>query len=230
MTTTLEAQPRVAAGKTEATRLRRDGKIPAVAYGKSMASTPIAVAPKDVLAILKSERGKNTIIAMKLKDQSITVMIKDFTYHPVSRALEHVDFVAVRPDEEVDVDVPLIALGKAAGIAQGGVLRQVYRFLPVRCIAEKVPAKLEVEISHLNMGDHIETKEVKVPEGVKIRLPQEQTLIAIVAPEKEKVEEEAPAAAAAGAVPAAGAAPAAGATPAAGAAPAAEAKKEEKKK
>lgn len=237
---TVEATPRKAAGKTEARRLRREGKIPAVAYGKTLASTPLAVSPKDILGVLRSERGRNSIIAMKgVPDQpDLTVMIREYTHHPVSRELTHVDFVAIRPDQEVDVEVPLIPIGKAPGLAEGGVLRQVYRFLPVRCIATNVPAKLEVDIGHLHMGEAVHTKDIKLPEGVKPRIPLEQTVIAVAAPEAEKVEEVTPeqaaaaataaAAAVPGAVPGAPGAPAAGApAPAAGAAPA---KKEEKKK
>lgn len=240
---TVEAKPRKAAGKSEARRLRREGQIPAVAYGKTLESTPLAVSPKDILGVLRSERGKNSIIAMKgVPGQAdLTVMIRDYTHHPVSRDLVHVDFIAIRPDQEVDVDVPLIPIGKAPGLAEGGVLRQVYRFLPVRCIASNVPGKLEVDIGHLHMGEAVHTKDIKLPAGVVPRIPMEQTVIAVATPEAEKVEEtEAAAAAAAGAVPGAapgapGAAPGApgapGATPAAaGAEKAPAAKKDEKKK
>jgi large subunit ribosomal protein L25 len=232
---TLEAQTRTAGGKAEAGRLRRTGKIPAVAYGKELASTPLAITPKDVVTILKSERGKNTVIQMKVGGKDLTVMIKDFTVHPVDRALRHVDFVEVKLDKPVDVEIPLVATGKPIGVTNGGILRQVYRMLPVRCLPGVIPLKVEVDVTHLELGYAIQTKDVKLPEGVAPRVPAEQTLIAVVTPEKEKVEEEAvpgapgaPGAAAPGAPgapAAAGAAPAAGA-PAAGAAPA----KDEKKK
>ncbi len=233
---TLEAQTRTAGGKAEAGRLRRTGKIPAVAYGKELASTPLAITPKDVVSILKSERGKNTVIQMKVGGKDLTVMIKDFTVHPVDRALRHVDFVEVKLDKPVDVQIPLIATGKPVGVTNGGILRQVYRTLPVRCLPGVIPLKVEVDVTHLELGYAIQTKDVKLPEGVVARVPAEQTLIAVVTPEKEKVEEEpvpgapgAPGAAAPGAPgapAAAGAAPAAGAPAAGAAAPA----KEEKKK
>jgi large subunit ribosomal protein L25 len=159
-------------------------------------------------------------------------MIRDFTVHPVKRELEHIDFIEVKLDKPVDVNVPLIPFGKAPGVVAGGVLRVVYRTLPVRCLPDRIPVKIETEVSHLELGQHITTQELKLPEGVTVRLPPEQTLVAVVAPEKEEVEEVAAAApgAAAGAP---GAAPAAAGAPAAGApAPAAEgaAAKDEKKK
>ena len=126
----LEAKSRVAAGKSEARRLRRSGLVPAVAYGKGFPSTAIAVPPKEVAAILRSELGKNTVLELALDGKKLLAMIRDFALHPVQRSLEHVDFVEVKLDRPVDVAVPLIATGKAAGVAKGGVLRIVYRLGP----------------------------------------------------------------------------------------------------
>jgi large subunit ribosomal protein L25 len=219
---TLQAKSRTAAGKSEARRLRRSGLVPAIAYGKGFPSTPIAVQPKEVAGILKSELGKNTVIELALDGKTLLAMIRDFTLHPVQRSLEHVDFVEVKLDRPVDVSVPLVTIGKAVGVAKGGVLRIVHRLLPVRCLPDRIPTKIETEVTHLELGQHVATQDLKLPEGVTVRLPAEQTLVAVVAPEKE-VEE----------VPVAGAvaAPGTGTTvpPAGGAAPAADAKKDDKK-
>jgi large subunit ribosomal protein L25 len=228
---TLKAEDRVVAGKSEARRVRRKGLVPAVAYGKGLPSTPIGVAPKEVAAILRSELGKNTVIELEMGGRKLLAMIRDFTVHPVKRELEHVDFIEVKLDKPVDVSVPLIPIGKAPGVVAGGVLRVVHRLVPVRCLPDRIPVKIEADVSHLELGQHVSTQELKLPEGVSVRLPPEQTLVAVVAPEKEEVEEVAAAPGAPGAAPAApGAAPAAAG--AAGAAPAAEAApaKEEKKK
>jgi large subunit ribosomal protein L25 len=223
---TLKAQSRAVGGKSEARRVRRSGFVPAIAYGKDLASMPIAVAPKEVAAILKSELGKNTVIKLDLDGKNFLAMIREFTVHPVERSLEHVDFVEVKLDRPVDVDVPLIPIGKAVGVAKGGVLRVVHRVVPVRCLPDRIPVKIETDVTHLELGEHVATKDLKLPDGVTVRLPAEQTLVAVVAPEKE-VEEVVP-----GAVAAAGAAAVPGAAPAAGAAATAaggEAKKEDKK-
>jgi large subunit ribosomal protein L25 len=225
---TLEAKSRTAGGKSEARRVRKEGLVPAVAYGKGFPSTPIAVPPKAVAAILKSELGKNTVLELSLDGKKLLAMIRDFTVHPVQRSLEHVDFVEVKLDRPVEIDVPLVATGKAAGVAKGGVLRIVYRLVPVRCLPDRIPAKIETDVTHLELGEHITTQDLKLPEGVTVRLPAEQTLVAVVAPEKEV--EEAPVAGAPAAAAAAGAAAAPGGAAAGGAAaPAGEAKKEEKK-
>lgn len=225
----LKAQSRAVAGKSEARRVRRSGFVPAIAYGRELTSTPIAVAPKEVAAILKSEHGKNTVIQLDLDGKALLAMIRDFTVHPVQRSLEHVDFVEVKLDRPVDVDVPLIPIGKAVGVAKGGVLRVVHRLVPVRCLPDRIPVKIETDVTHLELGEHVATKDLKLPEGVTVRLALEQTLVAVVAPEKE-VEEVAPGAVAVpGAAVVPGAAPAAGVAPAAPGAAGAEAKKDDKK-
>ncbi|MDF2695453.1 MAG: ribosomal protein L25p [Labilithrix sp.] len=219
---TVTANPRTETGKGAARRLRNSGQIPAVAYGKGLDAKTLSVAPKDVITVLKSERGQNTVLQMKVNGGSdLLVMIKQYTYHPVSRSLEHVDFVEVKLDRPVDVDVPLFTTGKAVGVTLGGLLRQVYRTIPVRCLPDRIPLKIETDVTHLELGDAIATKDLKLPEGVEVRLPAEQTLVAVVAPEKDRTEE---AAAAPGAPAAAGAAPAAAAG---GKAPAAAADKKD---
>ena len=212
------ATTRTTRGKGAARRLRNGGLIPAVAYGKGLAQAlPLSVTPKDIITVLKSERGQNTVLSMKVAGASdILVMIKSFTLHPVARTLEHVDFVEVKLDKAVDVDIPLIALGKPIGLANGGLVRQVYRTVPVRCLPDRIPLKIEVDISHLDIHESLPAKALTLPEGVEVRLAPEQTVIAIVAPEKDRGEEEAAAGAVPGAAPAAGAAAAAG-KPAAGA-------------
>jgi large subunit ribosomal protein L25 len=212
----LKAQSRNAAGKGEARRLRRSGLVPAIAYGKGLPSTPIAVAPKDVAVILKSELGKNTVLELELDGKKLLAMVRDFALHPVARHLEH----EVKLDRPVDVKVPLIPIGKAIGVTKGGVLRLVHRLVPVRCLPDRIPAKIETDVANLELGQHIATQDLKLPEGVSVRLPPAQTLVAVVAPEKE-VEEVVPVASAAAAAPGA---PGAGAPAAAP-----EGKKEDKK-
>lgn len=231
------ATTRSTRGKGAARRLRSSGQIPAVAYGKGLAQAlPLSVAPKDIISVLKSERGKNTVLKMAVGgagSDDLLVMIKDFALHPVLRTLEHVDFVEVKLDRHVDVDIPLVATGKPIGLANGGVIRQVYRTVPVRCLPDQIPLKIEVDISGLDIHESLHASALPVAEGVEVRLAAEQTVIAIVAPEKDRSEDvEATGAApgaAAGAAPAAAAAGKAPAAAAGGKAPAAAAGKDDKK-
>lgn len=227
------ANPRTEHGKGAARRLRHAGQIPAVAYGKDLAAMPLAISPKEIVTVLRSERGQNTVLQMKAGSKDLLVMIKDYAIHPVTRALEHVDFVEVKLDKAVDVQIPLHITGKAVGVTNGGIVRQVYRTLPVRCLPDRIPLKVETDVTALDLGDAIAPKDLKLPEGVEIRLPENQTLVSVVAPEKDRSADEAAAApgaaaAAGAAAPAAAggkAAPAAAGKDAKAAAPAKDAKK-----
>ena len=233
----LDATVRNQSGKSSARRLRRDGHIPAVAYGKELATVALSVAPKGLQDILKSQHGQNTVVELGVDGKKITALLRDYSVHPVTRALLHADFVEIKLDKPVDVEVPFVCKGKAAGVVLGGILRQVYRRLPIRCLPEKIPTIIEHDVTALNLGDHVKTSDLSLPPGVAVRLPADQTVAGVVAPEKEKPEDveatgAAPGAAAAPGAPGA-AAPAAGAPGAPGtAAPAAAAAapaKEEKK-
>ncbi|MDP9033499.1 MAG: 50S ribosomal protein L25, partial [Myxococcota bacterium] len=200
---TLKVNLRVLAGKGEVRRLRREGLVPAIAYGKGLPATPIAVTPKEVATILRSERGKNTVLELDVDGKKLLAMVRDYSLHPVKRHLEHVDFIEVKLDRPVEVDVPLVAIGKAVGVTKGGVLRVVHRTLPVKCVPDRIPVKIEADVTNLELGQHISTRDLVLPAGVTVSLLPEQTLVAVVAPEKE-VEEAVPGAP--GAATAAGAA------------------------
>ncbi len=224
---TLNATPRTAGGKGPANRIRREGKIPAVAYGRTLASMPIAIDPKALVKILQGPQGLNTVMKLAVDGgaaKDLLVMVREFTHHPVSRQFLHADFIQVKLEEDIDIEVTFICTGKAAGIVQGGVVNQIYRKLPVRTRPNTIPLNITVDITPLEMGTAIKVQDLKLPEGVRIRLPQDQSIVAVVAPEKDRSADEAAAAAVPGAAPAAGAA-AAGAAAAGkdakGAAPAA---------
>jgi large subunit ribosomal protein L25 len=205
----ISASAREGRGKGEAARLRRSGRIPAVAYGKKLAAQALAVPPEALKSVLTSERGRNTVIELDVdgKDK-LTVLLRDYQHHPVSRAILHADFVQIALDEPVDVQIPLEVTGKPVGVVKGGVLRQVFRRIPVRCLPGKIPVKVVHDVTDLDLDGHVPAKALALPEGVEVRLPPEQTVIAIVTEKAAPEEEEAaaaPAAVAGAAAPAAGA-------------------------
>jgi large subunit ribosomal protein L25 len=189
-------------GKGASSRLRREGLIPAVAYGKNITAQALAVSPAALTKVLVSDLGVNTVLELDVEGkETITALIRDYQYHPLTRKLLHADFQQIKLDEPVDVEVPLELTGKAAGVVLGGTLRQVFRSLPVRCLPEKIPVKVVFDVTQLGIDAHVSAADIPLPEGVSMRLRPEQTVISIFT-EKSRGEEEAPAAAAAGAAPA----------------------------
>src|SRR5437870_3186322 len=115
----LSASRREEAGKGPSNRLRREGKIPAVAYGRELNATHVAVSPKALLRVLGSDYGQNAVVELDIEGgDKVTVMVRDYDYHPITRELVHADFVQVKLDQPVDVDVPFRTVGKAKGVIE----------------------------------------------------------------------------------------------------------------
>ena len=196
--TKLVATPRSTAGKGAARRMRRDGLIPATAYGKDMPAQSLAVSPKDVAVLLGGEHGRNTVIELAVDGGSTTtVLIRDYQYHPVTRELLHADFRKIDLQHPVQVQVPLLLSGKCKGVVAGGVLRQVFRDIPVRCLPTAIPARIEHDITELDIDETVAASELSLPDGVSIELALTQTVAAVGAVKETATEEEAAAEAAA---------------------------------
>jgi large subunit ribosomal protein L25 len=200
----IEGQKRPSNGKSPARRLRAAGKLPAVVYGPGYAATSVSINPKDVKAVLSQPLGRNTVFTLSIDGVDQLAMVKSFDYHPISRELLSADLYTVSVDRAVEVEVPLVLVGKSKGVAAGGILQQIFRKLPVRCTPDKIPAKLEVDITDVELHHSLAAKALPLPAGVTVMLDANQTIVSVVAPEKDKAEAAPAAGAAAAAAPAAG--------------------------
>jgi large subunit ribosomal protein L25 len=214
----ITASQRAIASKGHVRRMRNAGRIPAVAYGLDKPSVTLSVSPKDLVEVIRSEYGRNTVIELQIEGaEQQTVLLADYQYHPITRDLLHADFYRIGMDRPVDVDVPFELTGKPKGVVMGGVLRQIYRKLPVRCLPDKIPVKIVRDVSELDLDEHYQVKDLELPDGVTVRLPADRTVVAVamekIQPEETETTAAAPAAGAA--APAEGGAAPAAATPAA---------------
>jgi len=219
---TLAARVRDGAGKGSARRLRAEGLVPAVVYGRHLENpVQIAVDPIEVKKAIATPHKFNTLLSLKLDGQpERLVLLKDYQQDPVSREMLHADFIDVRENEQVKVNVPVVLTGKAVGTTEGGILSQTRREIEVYALPSAIPEKIEADVTHLKIAQSLHINEVKLPEGVRVKSHVNYTLAVVSVPEKEEVAPVAAAVPAAGA-PAAGAA---GAAPAAADAKAAEGK------
>src|SRR5262245_43353299 len=138
MDATLEAKKRDGRGKNEARRLRVSGRIPAVVYGarregQAPEGMPVAVDPTELLRILHSESGANTLINLKLDGGESRVMVRDYQLDPITHQLLHADFYQLAMDKAIIVSVPIVIRGESAGVKQqGGLLDFVTREIQVQ--------------------------------------------------------------------------------------------------
>ncbi len=189
----LAAVSRDTRGKNAARRLRRDGRVPAVVYGgETREGRPIAVDPKEMLRILRSESGVNTLIALELDGGvSNQVLVKEFQLDPFSNDLLHIDFYRLSMDKVITVTIPVTLEGEAAGVKQqGGIVDFVSREVQVECMPAEIPEHIKVDISALMIGDGVRLRDVI--EGVHwTPVSEPDTLLVHVIPPKVEEEEEA---------------------------------------
>lgn len=210
-TITVQASLRQRTGKGAARQTRAAGRIPAVVYGPGEPGRALAVEAKAVKSILSAPLGQNTVVTLDIDGKTELALLKSYDYHPLTRSLEHADFYKVTLDRHVLVQVPFHLEGKAKGVAaEGGVLRQIFRTLPVLATPDKIPASLNHDVTNVGLGESVHVRDLALPEGVTVKLDKSQTVVSIVAPERDAVVETATTDAAKAAAPAAkGAAPAA---------------------
>jgi large subunit ribosomal protein L25 len=173
-----------------------------VVYGGGKDPVPIAVDPKKIIQILRSERGQNSILLFSLKGTKAQrhVMVKDFQVNPVSNELIHADFTRIMMDQKVRVDVPLVFEGMALGVkTQGGLMDVIMREVAVESLPADIPDRIHVDLSPLKIGDSVKISDLQVSDKVKIMEEDlSQPIVIIAAPrieaaaegEEEETEEE----------------------------------------
>ncbi len=207
MDATLKAQKREGRGKNEARRLRASGRIPAVLYGTEKGkAVEIAVDPKNLLRILHSEAGVNTLIGLQLDGGDTRVLVKEYQLDPIDHKLLHADFYQVAMDKTITVTVPIVVKGEPKGVKQqGGIVDFVHREIEVEVLPADIPENITVDISELMLHEGIRVRDLKT-EGAKwTSLSDADMMIVHVVP--LRAEEPEPAAAEAAAAAAAPAEP-----------------------
>jgi large subunit ribosomal protein L25 len=192
---TLEVSRREATGKGVATKLRQQGKVPAVVYGGHREPVPITVDRKAITDLIqKSEHGRRSIFLLKMAgtDQQRHAMIKDVQIDPITRKMQHVDFVRVLMDEAVRVTIPVHVTGTAIGVKEGGLLDTQVRELHVECLPNAIPDSVEVDVSELAMHKYLRISDLKLPEGVKVLDDPDRVVVGVTHLRAEVVEVVAP--------------------------------------
>jgi large subunit ribosomal protein L25 len=184
----LEAKPRTGKGTNDSRRLRRDGLIPVTLYGAGDTASG-TVARRELAAILRSSSGRNTIFTVSLGSEATPVKIADLQLHPVYGQLIHADFMRISLTEKSEFEVPLKIVGEAIGVRQSaGLLDVPTHSLSISCLPGDLPDSIEVDVSHLQIGDHLRVSDLKIDTEKIEMLADPELLIATVVP--PRVEEE----------------------------------------
>jgi len=193
-------------GKHTSRGLRSEKMIPAVIYGPKTENLNIAIPEVAAVKYCDNSHFENTIFTIKSDDKEINnikILRKAFDRHPVSRRPVHIDFYAPDMTQTVKVNVELKFIGKSEGITEGGILQEIKRDVEIECLPNEIPEYFEIDITELKMGDTWHADKIAESDKYKLLTPVEESIVSILEPKEEKVEEVEEAVAADGAAPAA---------------------------
>ena len=186
----LAVSERTKLGSAESRRLRRQGLIPGVLYGRS---TPVAfaVGERDLRAALTTGAGSHAVLEVQVDGGSAhSAILKEFQRDKVRGIITHVDLQEVRLDQPIQTAVAITLVGEPAGVREGGILTQITTELNVEALPLEVPQGIEADVSGLGVGDTLRLSDVSVPDGVRLLDDPDETVIASVQVAREEVSEE----------------------------------------
>ena len=190
----LAVETRNESGKGYVRKLRSEGKIPAVRYGKQCPVTQYAV-DRVIFEKFMQESGAGGLVALNVdgagQNDELLSIVKDTQKDPVSGRVIHVDFYGVRYGEAIQVEVPLVFEGKAVGVAEGGLLQPVRRSLIAKCLPKAIPENIVIDVTALGIGDAIHISDLDI-DGVEFDTSVDFTIVTVqtVAKEEEVVVDE----------------------------------------
>lgn len=185
----LKANNRQIQGKGDLKKLRETGYVPAIVYGKDFENQAIAVDERDITKIIRS-RGISTLIGLEVENDSYPVMMKEIQANTIKNTIDHVDFFKVSMDEEVEYSIPIVLVGEPEGAKHGGAVQQQKRDILVKALPLEMLENIEVDISHLDIGDNITLGDIEIPETQTVLDDSEELIVSILAPSMEEEEEE----------------------------------------
>jgi large subunit ribosomal protein L25 len=185
----LTARYRTETGKGPAGRLREEGLLPAVFYGRNQEARPITVNYKEFKKVVFSEGAGKFMFKIDLEGEEKTVMLKGHQIDPIRRASIHADFYEVDLDRPIHFEVPVVLEGRPAGLENGGMLQQVRHVLIVSALPHKMPEQFVLDVSGLELGDSIHVEDIPTDEGVELVHETNFTVVTVIAPKGATGEE-----------------------------------------
>jgi len=196
----LEVNEREGRGSADSRRLRRQGLIPGVLYGRDKPPQAFAVPERDLRRVLSGDSGLHAILDVVLAGNKTTYpsVLKDYQQHVPSGRLSHIDLHEVRLDQPIQTQVSITLVGEAEGVKEGGVLSQITREINLEALPMEIPDHLELNVSGMGIGDSLRLVDLPAQEGVTYLDDPEETVLATVQvpaaivepePEEEELEE-----------------------------------------
>ncbi len=186
----LKVEPREKSTKGATNQMRKKGYIPGVVYTKGADAIPFYTNEIDVRPLVYTT--EMNIVNLTVGDnKNLRCIVKEVQFDPLSDKIIHIDLQGITVGEVINVQVPIVLVGQAAGVKEGGNIQQTIHKLDVECLPKDIPDSLEVDITNLNLGDSITVKDLNY-DNIKILDTEDSVIVSVVAPRgiEEEAEEE----------------------------------------
>ncbi len=188
----LKAKRRSTLGKRSTKSLRREGNIPAVIYSKGNEAVPLELNPKDVKAAFATDAGRNTLIDMEIegednKEHKLSIL-RDMQMDYLTNTALHLDFLELDMNDKIEVKVPIVFIGRAQGVKEGGILEEMIREISVVCVPADIPDNIEHDVTELGLEMGVQIKDLALPDGVESVGNPEDTVAMVHVPRAMVVE------------------------------------------
>ncbi|MEA2341211.1 MAG: large subunit ribosomal protein [Solirubrobacteraceae bacterium] len=185
--TSLEITPRAPGSSRATRRLRREGRIPGVLYGRGQ--DPVAF-DVDARELRNALAGSGAVLDLALQGKSSPAVLKDTQIHPVRGEIMHVDLLRVDLTQTITATVPVELIGAedAPGVREGGVLEHVTREVLIEALPGDIPESIQFDVSGLQINDTVTLDALEAPEGVTISHEGDEAVLATVTPPRLEQE------------------------------------------
>ena len=173
-------------------RLRREGKVPAVLYGGGNAPRSLTIDDYEIELQLRGAGRSNAIydLAIDEENSSEVAIIRDIQRHPVDSRLQHIDFMRIDLNRELEFEVSLQVVGRdPQGVRDGGIMEYLARSINIICKPTDIPGSIEVDLTELKMNETLHVRDLEVPGTVQIKDDPDMALFHIAMPAAIAVEE-----------------------------------------
>jgi large subunit ribosomal protein L25 len=188
----LTVKERESRGSADSRRLRKQGFIPGVLYGKGKSSYAICVPERELRRVLTGAGGLHAILDVVLEGQATThaSILKDYQQDPIRGHISHIDLQEVRLDQPIQASVTVQLIGEPAGVKEGGVLSQVQREINVEALPMEIPEHIDLDVTGMAIGDTLRLADLARVEGVTYLDDPEETVLASVGLPAREIEPE----------------------------------------
>lgn len=191
----LQVKERERRGSADARRLRRDGYIPGVLYGRGKEPQTICVPERDLRRVLTGQGGLHAILDVVVEGKKTThaSILKDYQQDPLRGHISHIDLQEVPLDQPIQASVTVQLVGEPAGVKEGGVLSQVQREINVEALPMEIPEHIDLDVSGMAIGDTLRLADLGAMDGVTyLDNPEETVLATVTLPTRVEEPEEVP--------------------------------------